>query len=120
VSPQAGSVGVDPQRAKPDPLANRTENVRTLNFYLTVSAVVGLLGTVVAFSFELLPERVDLVGFVLQGAGTGALVATTLAVIRQPERSKRAGWVELGNACGGAGAAIVFAPLALIQPVASP
>jgi hypothetical protein len=91
-----------------------------LNFYLTVSAVVGLFGTVVAVSFELLPQRVDLVGFVLQGAGTGALVATTLAVIREPQRSERARWVELGNACGAAGAAIVFAVLALIQQVSSP
>jgi hypothetical protein len=81
---------------------------------------VGLLGTVVAVSFELMPERVDLVGFVLQGAGTGAIVATTLAVIRKPQKSERARWVELGNAYGAAGAAILFLLLALIQQVSSP
>lgn len=68
--------------------------------YLAIitSALVDVSGTVVAVSFDVLPERVDLVGFVLQGAGLGALVATALAVVRNAKKSERARWVEVGNA----------------------
>jgi hypothetical protein len=87
--------------------------------YLAIitSALVAVSGTVVAVSFDLLPERVDLVGFVLQGAGLGALVATALAVVRNAQKSERARWVEVGNAYGAAGALGVFLLVALIQEV---
>ncbi|MGH2781247.1 MAG: hypothetical protein ACRDLA_07525 [Thermoleophilaceae bacterium] len=71
----------------------------------------------VAVSFELLPERIDLVSFVLQGAGAGALAATSLAVIRRPDPSERARWIELGNAFGAAVGLVIFIGVALWQEV---
>ena len=65
---------------------------------LIAAALAGLSGGVVAVGFDLLPERVDLFGFVLQGAGLGALLATALGVIRRPGKGDRARWVELCNA----------------------
>jgi len=89
---------------------------------LISAAPVGLSSTVVAVSFDLLPERVDLVGFVLQGAGLGALAATALAAtalaaIRNAKKSERARWIELGNAYGAAAALGFFLLVALIQEV---
>jgi hypothetical protein len=60
------------------------------------------LGAAVAVTFELLPQRVDLIGFVLQGAGLGGLLATAFAAVRRPSPSERGRWIERGNAFGAA------------------
>lgn len=76
-----------------------------------------LLGSTLAVTFELLPERVDLFAFVLQGAGGGALLGTGFAVILSAKPAERARWVELGNAWGAAGALVAFVGIALFQKV---
>jgi hypothetical protein len=85
--------------------------------YFATQAVKGILGSAVAVTFELLPERVDLFAFVLQGAGGGGLLATSFAVVRRAKQHKRARWIEVGNACGAAFALVAFVVIALIQEV---
>jgi hypothetical protein len=72
---------------------------------------------VLAVSVQLLPERVDLLGLVLQGAGGGALAATGWAVIRGAGPARRARWVELGNIYGAAGGLLFFLVLVLSRGV---
>jgi hypothetical protein len=88
-----------------------------MNLYSASATLAALVGSSVVVTFQLLPERIDLFGFVLQGAGLGALGATAFAVIRGAGRSRRARWVELGNAGGAALALVIFVGIALIQGV---
>ena len=85
--------------------------------YFATQAVKGILGSAVAVTFELLPERVDLFAFVLQGAGGGGLLATSFAVVRRAKQHKRARWIEVGNACGAAFPLVAFVVIALIPEV---
>lgn len=80
-------------------------------------------GVVVATTFELLPERVDLIGFVLQSAGFFALLGTAWAVTEQRGRrpSKRERpmrpYAEYGAIFGAVGGLLGFLPLLLVQEV---
>lgn len=82
-----------------------------------------LATSVVATTFELLPERVDLVSFVLQSAGLFALLGTAGAVgERRSRRADRRGlppkpYAEYATIIGAAGGLLVFLALLLIQEV---
>jgi hypothetical protein len=64
--------------------------------------VTPAFGATVAVTFELLPQRVDLIGFVLQGAGLGGLLAAAFAAVRRTSASERGRWIEKGNVFGAA------------------
>jgi len=55
-------------------------------------------GAVLAVTLELLPERIDLIGFVLQLAGLGSLSALALAVARGEDDALYAKYGTLAGA----------------------
>jgi hypothetical protein len=71
----------------------------------------GTFAVLLGFSVELLPERVDLVSLVLQGAGLGALLGQVVAVgvRRDPDAAARVG------SLGGAGFGFVVAVAAGLE-----
>jgi len=94
-----------------------------MNPLLALSALVTFATTVVATTFELLPDKVDLASFVLQGAGLFAILGTVLGVIEQrTRRADRRGqplrpYAEYGTIVGLVVGLLAFFVLVLIQEV---
>jgi len=94
-----------------------------MNPILAATAIVTLAKSVVATTFELLPERVDLVGFVLQSAGLFAILGTASAMgERRSRRGDRRGlppkpYAEYATIAGAGIGLLVFLVLLLIQEV---
>jgi hypothetical protein len=65
-----------------------------------------------AVTLELLPERIDLVGFVLQLAGLGSLVALVIAVVLGEDDALYAKYGTLAGAYAGV---LIFTALANSQ-----
>ena len=63
-------------------------------------AVLGA-GLLVAVALELVPQRIDLVGFVLQSAGLGSLAALALAVVVGGDEDRFARWGTLLGSYAG-------------------
>lgn len=77
-----------------------------------------MVGVLKATTVELLPERIDLLGLVLQGAGFFAILGTAALLLRQqlPRRMRRLRpehWTVGGAALAG----LLFAVAWLIQEV---
>lgn len=68
-----------------------------------------------ATTFELLPERIDLLGFVLSSAGVGALVGSLLGHMQRANQEARATYTEKSALALAGLALIAFLFVALIQ-----
>lgn len=103
---------------------DRTEP--TLNPTPAITALLTLATSVVATTFELLPDRVDLFSFVLQSAGLFAILGTVAGLAeRRARRPDRRGlppkpYAEYGTTVGAAGGLLLFSILLLIQEVLTP
>lgn len=90
---------------------------------IAIASVVSAAGVVVATTFELLPERVDLIGFVRQSAGFFAILGTAWAATdqrgRRPSRRGRPmrPYAEYGTIFGALGGLLGFLLLLLVQEV---
>ena len=92
---------------------------------LLTSAVGTLAAALVATTFEVLPDRVDLLGFVLQSAGLSSIVGLALGTLRerQERRQRRAGhkfadrYAALGTLIGTLLGLVGFLLLLLIQGI---
>jgi hypothetical protein len=76
-----------------------------------------VIAEVVATTFELLPERIDVLGFVLSLSGIGALGGALTGVLRRVGRERRAQYTEMGALYAGGGACGLFLLLYLLQEV---
>lgn len=68
-----------------------------------------------ATTFELLPQRIDLIGFVLSFAGLGALLGSAYGQLLGVSPARRAKYAEDSALRCGALAAVIFLPIALLQ-----
>lgn len=75
------------------------------------------MATVRATTFEILPQRIDLVGLVLSSAGLGALLGSGYGRLRETSREKRAALAEVSSLLFAAISAIMFFLLASIQAI---
>jgi hypothetical protein len=65
-----------------------------------------------AVTLEVLPERIDLVGFVLQCAGLGSLTAIALAVVLGADDAL---YAKYGTLVGAYAGVLIFTALAVSQ-----
>jgi hypothetical protein len=77
-------------------------------------AAGALLAVGLAVTLELLPERIDLVGFVLQLSGLGSLVALALAVTLGEDDAL---YAKYGTLVGAYGGLLLFVILAAVERV---
>jgi hypothetical protein len=71
-------------------------------------------GATLAVTLELVPERIDLVGFVLQLSGLGSLVALALAVVLGEDKAL---YVKYGTLVGAYTGLALFLVLLSVQEV---
>lgn len=74
-----------------------------------------LAGATLAVTLELLPERIDLIGFVLQMSGLGSLTALSLSVAFGADEAAFAKYGTLLGAYTGLGLFLMLLSLELLR-----
>jgi hypothetical protein len=70
-----------------------------------------------AVTLELLPERLDLPGFILMMAGLGSLTGSAWGALAGASATKRAQYAESSTVGFSVAANVIFTPVGLVQEV---